>query len=193
MKIKRWFNVFCDLQIESSRYLVCFLFMLAGRIENELDLSLYSLSSKTSRYAHFGHNRLTVYGHPVSRLMLPLQPQFWISEHAVCHLWNLVSRLSSRNILPESGLPFVRIRLSACDSNCYNEIFSKFIVWPQNFIKLYYGPKRYESFQIGPISEFLNNALSIPKLFEIMISPTLCEIMISPKLCKIIEWPKIFK
>ena len=39
-------------------------------------LDLHSLSSKTSRYAHFGHNRLTVYRHPVSRLMLALQPQF---------------------------------------------------------------------------------------------------------------------
>ena len=68
--------MFCVLQVEGSRYLVCFLFMLAGDSENELDLSLYSLSSKTSRYAHFGHNRLTVYGHPVSRLMLLLQPQF---------------------------------------------------------------------------------------------------------------------
>lgn len=175
---------FCDLRIESSRYLVCFLFLLVGELENELDLSLYSLSSKTSRYVHFGHNRLTVFGHPVSRLMLPLQPQFWISEHPVCRLWNPASRLSSRNILPESGLSFVRIRLSACYSYCYSEIFSKFIIWPQNFIKQYYGPKRYESFQIGPISEFLNNALSIPKLSEIMISP---------KLCEIIEWPKIFK
>ena len=55
---------------------VCFLILLARESENELDLSLYSLSSKTSRYAHFGDKRFTVYGHPVSRLMLPLQPKF---------------------------------------------------------------------------------------------------------------------
>ena len=65
-----------DLRIESSRYDVCFLFLLARELENELDLSSYSLSSKTSRYAHFGDNQLTIYEHPVSRLMLPLQPKF---------------------------------------------------------------------------------------------------------------------
>ena len=67
---------FCDLRIESSRYLVCFLFLLVGELENELDLSFYSFRSKTSCYTHFGHNWLTVYGHLVSRLMLPLQTQF---------------------------------------------------------------------------------------------------------------------
>ena len=55
---------------------VCFLILLARELENELDLSLYSLSSKTSRYAHFGRNRITGYGHSDFRLMLPLQPQF---------------------------------------------------------------------------------------------------------------------
>ena len=55
---------------------VCFLILLARELENELDLCLYSLSSKTSCYAHFGDNRLTVYGHPVSHLMLLLQPIF---------------------------------------------------------------------------------------------------------------------
>ena len=65
--------MFCDLQIESSRYLVCFLFMLARGLENELDLSLYSLSSKTSRYEHFSHNRLTVYGIRFAAFMLLLR------------------------------------------------------------------------------------------------------------------------
>ena len=50
--------------------------MLVGEVENELDLSLYSLSSKTSRYAHFGCNRIAGYGYLEFRLMLPLQPQF---------------------------------------------------------------------------------------------------------------------
>ena len=65
--------MFCVLQVEGSRYLVCFLFLLVGEIENELDLSSYNLSSKTSRYAHFCRNWIAGYGHPVSRLMLPLQ------------------------------------------------------------------------------------------------------------------------
>ena len=70
-----------DIQIEEQRWFtklklnICcvHLFLLAKITKNELVLSLYSLSSKTSRYAHFGHNRLAVYGHPVSRLMLPLK------------------------------------------------------------------------------------------------------------------------
>ena len=139
---------------------------------------------KTSRYAHFGHNLLIVYGHPVSRLVLPLQPQFWISEHPVCRLWNSVSRLSSRNILPKFGLPFVRIRIAACYSNCYSELCFKITVWPKNFIKLCYDPKRYKFFQIGPLSEFLNITLLILKLYEIKIWP---------KICEIIVWPKTFK
>ena len=68
--------MFVFRKFEGSRYHVCFLFLLVGELENELDLSLYSLSSKTSRYAHFGRNRITGYGHPEFRLMLPLQPQF---------------------------------------------------------------------------------------------------------------------
>ena len=49
------------------------LFMLAKITKNELDLSLYSLNSKTSRYAHFGDNRLTIYGIRLAAFMLPLQ------------------------------------------------------------------------------------------------------------------------
>ena len=37
------------------------LFMLAWVTKNELVLSLYSLNSKTSRYALFGHNQLAIY------------------------------------------------------------------------------------------------------------------------------------
>ena len=59
-----------------AQYKLCALVYACKVTKNELDLSLYSLNSKISRYAHFGHNRLTVYGHLVSRLMLPLQPQF---------------------------------------------------------------------------------------------------------------------
>ena len=121
---------FYDLRNESSMNVVCFFILLARELENELDLGLYSLSSKTSRYAYFGDNRLTVYGHPVSRLMLPLQPQFWISEHPVCRLWNLDSRLCSRSLLPKIRIAVYHIRLVACYSNCYSEIFSKIIIWP---------------------------------------------------------------
>ena len=71
--------MFYDLRIESSRYLVCFLFMLARELENELDLSLYSLSSKTSRYVHFGDNRLTVYGIRLVAFMIPLHHIFEFS------------------------------------------------------------------------------------------------------------------
>ena len=73
-----------DSRSWSSIYVVCTcscLLEIVGEIENELDLSSYSLSSKTSRYAHFGRNRITGYVHPEFRLMLPLQPQIWISEH----------------------------------------------------------------------------------------------------------------
>ena len=68
-------SMFCILQVDGSRYHVCFLFLLVGDLENELDLSSYTLSSKTSCYEHFGCNRITGYGHPEFRLMLPLQPQ----------------------------------------------------------------------------------------------------------------------
>ena len=135
---------------------------------------------------------------PVNRFYVTVKAKIWISEYPACRfsypvsrfwnpdcrLQNPDSRLCSRSLLPRIRIAVYHIWLAACHSNRYNVLFFKIIVWPQNFIKLYYGLKRYESFQIGPISEFLNNTLSIPKLFEIMISP---------KLCEIIEWPKIFK
>lgn len=65
--------MFYDLQIESSRYLVCFLFMLARRLENELDFSLYSLSQKTSRYVFSDDNRLAAFRIRLAAFMLPLQ------------------------------------------------------------------------------------------------------------------------
>ena len=46
------------LQVEGSRYLVCFLFLLVIEVEIEFDLSSYSLSSKTSRYSHSGQSGL---------------------------------------------------------------------------------------------------------------------------------------
>ena len=50
--------MFCVLQVEGSRYHVCFLFLLVGDLQNELDLSSYSLSSKTNRYSHSGQSGL---------------------------------------------------------------------------------------------------------------------------------------
>ena len=86
---------------------MCFLILLAREFENELDVNLYSLSSKTSCYTHFGNKRLTIYGHPVSCLMLPLQLKFEFlnMRYAACE-----------------------IRIAACYNNCYNELFSKIIV-----------------------------------------------------------------
>ena len=52
---------------------VYFFILLARELENELDLSLYSLNSKTSRYAHFGDNWLTVYGIRLAAFILPLR------------------------------------------------------------------------------------------------------------------------
>ena len=53
--------------------------MLAKITKNELDLSLSSLNSKTSRYAHFGDNRFTVYEIRLATFMLLLQQifEFW--------------------------------------------------------------------------------------------------------------------
>ena len=58
--------------------IVCFFILLVRALENELDLSLYSLNSKTSRYAHFGDNRLTVYEIRLAAFMLPLHHIFKI-------------------------------------------------------------------------------------------------------------------
>ena len=81
--------MFDDLQNESSIYVVCFFILLARELENELDLSLYSLSSKTSRYVRFGDNRLTVYGIRLAAFMLPLQHNFEFQNirHAAFHIW----------------------------------------------------------------------------------------------------------
>ena len=99
--------MFYDLRIESSRYLVCFLFMLAREIENELDLSLYSLSSKTSRYAHFVDNRLTVYGIQLAAFMLPLQQKFKFQNirHAAYDI--RIAVYAPKAYCPKSGLPLI--------------------------------------------------------------------------------------
>ena len=67
---------------------MCTCSCLLGFTKNELVLSLYSLSSKTSRYAHFGHNRLTVYGIRLATFMLPLRQKFEFQNirHATFHI-----------------------------------------------------------------------------------------------------------
>ena len=45
-----------------AQYKLCALVYACKVTKNELDLSLYSLNSKTSRYAHSGRIRLVVYG-----------------------------------------------------------------------------------------------------------------------------------
>ena len=80
--------MFYDLRIESSRYLVCFLFLLTRELENELDLSLYSLSPKTSRYVFSDDNRLAAFGFRLVAFMLPLQQKFEFQNirHAAFHI-----------------------------------------------------------------------------------------------------------
>ena len=56
-----------------AQYMLCALVYACKVTKNELDLSLYSLNSKTSRYAHFGDNRLIVYGIRSAAFMLLLQ------------------------------------------------------------------------------------------------------------------------
>lgn len=117
MKLTQWVNIqkwrtrkdsmFVFRKFDGSKYHVCFLFLLDGELENELDLSSYSLSSKTSRYTHFGRNRITGYGHSEFRLMLPLQPQFWISEHSDCRFVTSGFPLMLSSLLPNN-------RISVC-------------------------------------------------------------------------------
>ena len=47
--------------------------MLARELENELDLSLYSLNPKTSRYVFSDDNWLAAFGIRLAAFMLPLQ------------------------------------------------------------------------------------------------------------------------
>ena len=116
--------------------------MLARELGNELDLSLYSLSSKTSRYAHFGRNRVTIYEIRLAAFMLSLRQKFefqnirYAAFHirlaafeiriAACKIQIAIYALEA--YCPTTGFLFVRIRLAACYNNYYSEIFSNFIV-----------------------------------------------------------------
>ena len=107
------------------------LFMLAKITKNELDLSLYSLNSKTSRYALFGHNRLTVYGIWLAAFMLPLRQKFKFQNirYVAFHIWLAAFEIRNaaceiriavytpKAYCPTTGLPFVRIRLAAFNSD----------------------------------------------------------------------------
>ena len=125
---------FYDLRNESSMNVVCFFILLTRELENELDLSLYSLSSKNNRYAQFGDNQLTVYGIRLAAFVI-VKAKIWILEYLPCRfsypvsrfwnpdsrLWNSDRRLCSRSLLP-------KIRMAACYSNCYSELFSKITI-----------------------------------------------------------------
>ena len=65
--------MYIDLRNESSIYIVCFLFLLARELENEFDLSLYSLSSKISCYVFYNDNRLAAFGIRLAAFMLPIE------------------------------------------------------------------------------------------------------------------------
>ena len=56
---QRWFNKWWFTKLKLNICCV-HLFLLAKITKNELVMSLYSLSSKTNHYAHFGHNRLAI-------------------------------------------------------------------------------------------------------------------------------------
>ena len=94
---------------------MCLLFLLARELENESDLSLYCLSLKTSRYAHFGDNRLTVYGIRLTAFMLPLQQKFKFQNirHTAFHIQIATFEIRITIYVPEaycpkSSLPLVK-------------------------------------------------------------------------------------
>ncbi|KAH9686773.1 3-oxo-Delta(4,5)-steroid 5-beta-reductase [Citrus sinensis] len=69
-----------------------------------------SLSAKTSRYALFGHNRLTVYGIRLAACMLPLQPKFEFLNLRYAAYEIRIAVYAPEAYCPTTGLPFVRIR-----------------------------------------------------------------------------------
>ena len=128
---------------------MCTCFFLVKITKNELVLSLYSLSSKTSRYALFCQNRLTVYGIRLAACLLLLQPKFEFlniryaayeiriavyAPEAYCPTIGLpfvrirLAALNSDRFCPTSGLPVFHIRFATCFSDCYSELFYKIIV-----------------------------------------------------------------
>ena len=122
-----------------AQYMLCVLVVACLDSKNELVLSLYSLNSKTSRYAHFGHNQIAAYGHPVSRLMLPLQPQFWISEHPVCRFVKSGLPLVLRSLLPNNWISVCQDPVSRLRRWNIFQFYSlapklyKTVLWPKIF------------------------------------------------------------
>ena len=98
--------------------------MLARELENELNLSLYSLSSKTSRYAHFDHNRLAVYGIRLAAFMLPLRQKFKFQN--------------IRHALFEIRIAVYHIRLSGLS-------FATVTAIVKYFLNLQFDPKLYKT------------------------------------------------
>ena len=83
------------------------MFILAKITKNELDLNLYTLRSKTSRYAHFDDNRLTIYGIRLVTFMLPLQQKFEFQNirHATFHIRLAAFEIGKAVYVPEANCP----------------------------------------------------------------------------------------
>ena len=81
--------------------------MLSRGLENELDLSLYSLSPKTSRYVFFDDNRLAAFGIQLAAFMLPLKQKFEIQNirYAAYDIQIAVYALEAYS--PKFGLPLI--------------------------------------------------------------------------------------
>ena len=107
----------------------------------------YILSSKTNRYALFGHNRLTVYGIRLATFMLVLRQKFKFQniQHvafyirlaafeiriAACEI--RIAVYAPEAYCPKSGLSFTIPGKPLATVN----FFSKITIWPQNFPQLY--------------------------------------------------------
>ena len=78
--------------------------MLARRLQNELDLSLCSLSPKTSRYVFSDDNRLVTFGIRLAAFMLPLQQKFEFQniQHAAYDI--RIAVYAPEAYCPKSGL-----------------------------------------------------------------------------------------
>ena len=72
---QRWFNKWWFTKLKLNICCV-HLFMLAKIAKNELDLSYYSLSPKTSPYEFSDDNRLAAFEIRLVAFMLPLQKIF---------------------------------------------------------------------------------------------------------------------
>ena len=125
---------------ESSMNVVCFLILLAREFENEFDLSLYSLKSKTSRYAYFGHNQLTVYGIQLAAFMLLLHQKFEFQSirHTALHIWIAAFKIriaiyDLEAYCPKFSLPLVKSGQPLATITATVNYFLKLQFYPKTF------------------------------------------------------------